>query len=421
MDTRVEDIKHVPLLILGGGISGMGAAFNAYKRQCEFLLIEAKSGLGGCLQSIDVNGHTLDIGANSCVISEDFEAFLYHLGLKDEILKATALSKKRYLFNNNKIVPVSGINDILGASWLSIGAKLRFASEPLHKKGPAKDESVASFLLRRIGKSATEKLAEPVIGGIYAGDIHYLSAAAVLEKLKKGEQENGSLLRTLMKDPPKPRKIINLKGGFATIGVAFKEKFESQIKLNTLIQDIENIDSGYLIKTNNGNYSCNKLISTLPAYVFARLIKGNIQTHLKKLKYERLSVSHFAETSSKQYPDGFGILVPSYCNMKVKGVLFTSSIFKGRAPKGLRNITVFHKGVNWESIEEELNTIIGNNPRQLLHNYHWEKAIPQPHVGFPQWKNELLENLPKDLLLAGNYLGKVGVADAFSSGYNLKI
>ena len=87
-----------------------------------------------------------------------------------------------------------------------------------------------------------------------------------------------------MKDPPRPRKIINLKGGFATIGVAFKEKFESQIKLNTLIQDIENLDSGYLIKTNNGNYSCDKLISTLPAYVFARLIKGDIPNPLKKIK-----------------------------------------------------------------------------------------------------------------------------------------
>ena len=117
------------------------------------LLIEAKSGLGGCLQSIDINGHTLDIGANSCVISEDFEAFLYHLGLKDEILKPTAQSKKRYLFNNNKIVPVRGIKDILGASWLSIGAKLRFASEPLHKKAQQKMNLLLHFYHDALGRS----------------------------------------------------------------------------------------------------------------------------------------------------------------------------------------------------------------------------------------------------------------------------
>jgi oxygen-dependent protoporphyrinogen oxidase len=415
----VESITHVPLLILGGGIAGMGAAFKAHEQGREFLLLEAAPQLGGCLRSIQKGQHTLDIGANSCAVSEDFEHFLNQLGLEKKILKATALSKKRYLFHDEKVVSVGGLKDIFGASWLSFKGKWRFASEPLRKKGTIQDESVASFLTRRIGAEATEKLVDPVLGGIYAGNIHYLSAATVLEKFKKGEQENGSMLRTLFKDPPKPRKIISLEGGFETIGSAFALNFRNKIQLNTQVQRIEKTEKGFLIGTSSGIFSCDQLVSTLPSYVLSNLFEGPLQRHLKQLKYEGLSVSHFAEKRLENAPDGFGVLVPSSSQMNVKGVLFTSSVFQGRAPKGTRNMTVFHKAEGSRPIKEELDQILGDQPRELLHSFTWEQAIPQPHVGYMQWRKELYELLPEGLLLAGNYLGKVGVADAFASGYDL--
>ncbi|MGB1184211.1 MAG: protoporphyrinogen oxidase, partial [Schleiferiaceae bacterium] len=249
MDQRVEGVTHVPLLILGGGISGMGAAFKAHTLEQKFLLLEAGPELGGCLRSVQLGGHTLDIGANSCAVSEDFEHFLGQLGLEESVLKATALSKKRYLFHDGKVVSVGGLKDIFGASWLSLKGKVKFAAEPFRKKGKPEDESVASFLSRRIGQEATEKLVDPVLGGIYAGNIHYLSAATVLEKFKKGEQENGSMLRTLFKNPPKPRKIISLEGGFAAICRAFALKFFDKIQVNTRVQNIEKTETGFLITT----------------------------------------------------------------------------------------------------------------------------------------------------------------------------
>ena len=73
-----------------------------------------------------------------------------------------------------------------------------------------------------------------------------------------------------------------------------------------------------------------------------------------------------------------------------------------------------------ESIQNELDSILGDHSRELLHTYYW-KAIPQSHVGFGPWKKELLEKLPNGMYLAGTGLGKVGVADVFSSGYGLKL
>tara|TARA_B100000767_G_scaffold181085_1_gene168990 strand:+ start:9299 stop:10552 length:1254 start_codon:yes stop_codon:yes gene_type:complete len=417
----MEGVRHVPILILGGGISGMGAAQKASEQDREFLLLEAASTLGGTLRSLEIHGHTVDIGANSCASSEDFEQFLSHIGLEDKILKANALSKKRYLFHDKKVVSVGGLRDILGASWLSLKGKLRIGIEPFQKRGNVEDESVASFLSRRIGWEATEKLVEPVLGGIYGGDIHNLSAATILKKFKVGEQQNGSILRTLFKDPPMPRKIISVEGGFAKIGEAFTQKHTDQVLLETKVQKIEKISSGFLVQTNRGNFDCEELIITLPVYVLAELLDGELKNLLGQLKYEELSVSHFAEELRQGAFDGFGILVPSSLNMKVKGVLFTSSIFKGRAPAGMRNMTVFHKASRMKSIQKELNTILGNHPRQLLHTYHWKQAIPQSHIGFGEWKKELFAQLPDGMSLAGNYLGKVGVADVFSSGYNLKI
>ena len=419
MDLRVEGVKHLPLLILGGGISGMGAAFKAQQQGKKFLLLEARPQLGGCLRSFEKDGHTLDIGANSCAISEDFEHFLAAIGLEKHVLKATSLSKKRYLFHYGKVVSVGGLKDIFGASWLSFKGKVRFATEPFRKKGTPEDESVASFLSRRIGPEATEKLVDPVLGGIYAGNIHYLSAATVLEKFKKGEQENGSMLRTVFKDPPKPRNLISIQGGFGAIATAFEKKFSSQVQCSTEILKVVKTSEGFEVATNNGNFSCSQLISTLPAHVLSNLLDGPMQKHLQQLKYEPLTVSHFSEQRRAEAPDGFGILVPSSSNMKVKGVLFTSSVFEGRAPEGTRNMTVFHKASNEQTIQEELAEILGTGHREFLHSYTWGKAIPQPHVGFEQWRNVLLEMLPEGMQLAGNYLGKVGVADAFGSGYAL--
>ena len=95
-------------------------------------------------------------------------------------------------------------------------AKLRFACEPFQKKGTTLDESIASFLSRRIGRKTTEKLVDPVLGGIYAGDINYLSANTVLENLKRRARKR-FVVQNFIKSPPKVRKIINLKG-FAISG-----------------------------------------------------------------------------------------------------------------------------------------------------------------------------------------------------------
>lgn len=407
------------MLILGGGISGMGAGFKAHGQGQDFLLLEAAPKLGGCLRSVHKGGHTLDIGANSCAISDDFEYFLGQLGLEHKILKATALSKKRYLFQDGKVVSVGGLKDIFGASWLSPKGKWRFATEPFRTKGNPGDESVASFLSRRIGAEATKKLVDPVLGGIYAGNIDYLSAATVLEKFKKGEQENGSMLRTLFKDPPKPRKIISVEGGFSSIGAAFASKFSDKIQVNAQVERIEKTETGFLIETNNGKFSCEQLVSTLPAHALANLFEGALQTHLLQLKYEALTVSHFSEKRNDNAPDGFGILVPSSSKMRVKGVLFTSSVFEGRAPEGTRNMTVFHKTSDEQDIQEELVKILGDGHRALLHSFTWKQAIPQPHIGFALWREELMTLLPEGMQLAGNFLGKVGVADAFASGYDL--
>ena len=418
----MEEVIRVPLLIAGAGISGMGAAFKARQQGQDFVILEGANSAGGMFRSKTVDGHTLDLGPNSCASSPAYEEFISYLGLGDQLMLATAAGKKRYLYQQNRVVPVGGLKDILGASWISLRGKFRFLSEPFRKRGNATDESVFEFLRRRIGAEATEKLADPVLGGIYAGNIHYLSAQAVLGAMKTGEQQHGSLLRTLMKNPPKPRKITSISGGFQTVAQAFEEKFSKELQLGVRILNIATTDEGMRVETTGGTYLCDKLVCTLPAHALAQIISDErLQALLGELSYAELDVSHFEEVRREEHVDGFGVLVPSKAAKHIKGVLFTSSVFEGRAPEGKRNMTVFHSGGDEQALKAELDEMLGGHERRVLSRVHWACAIPQPHVGFEAWKEALLGALPEGMELAGNYLGKVGVADVFSSGYDLNL
>lgn len=411
------------LIILGAGIAGMGAAWKAREQGLNFQIVEAGPSAGGVLQSQQNQGHTLDFGANSCATNDTYLKFLEFLGLSDELMIATAASKKRYLWQSTGIASVGGLKDILLAPWLSRGGKWRLFTEPFRKKGPSSEESVAAFLTRRIGAEATAKLVDPIMGGIYAGDISKLSALTVMEKFKAGEQRYGSLLRTMFKNPPKPRKISNLRGGMGAIGKAFERNFEGELKLGTSVVSVQRIDGLWQVETSAGEHiAAKKVVSAMPSYVLASVLKeASCSAHLGELEYAPLRVD-YVEVSKGDLPvEGFGILVPSVLGKHLKGMLMGSVAFDGRAPEGKHTLTVFSNATSEQVVLEELEELLGTAEVKVLATKNWSKAIPQYQLGYPSWKQELMDRLPEGLLLCGNYLGKVGVADVLNSGYDLNL
>lgn len=427
-------IKNSQHLILGGGISGMGAAFKLHRAGVSFDVLEAGYRCGGVLNSITKEGFTLDMGANSAVLDSEMREFINFLGLADKIIEAGHSSKKRYLWQKTGIEEVRpSLLHLMLTSWLTWGAKLRLLSEPFRAKGPASDESVMDFVSRRLGEEIADKMVDPVFRGIYAGDIAQISAKVTMDKLKKGEQHFGSLFRTLLKSPPSPRKISSLEGGFSELSKSFEEKFGDSISRNTMVSDISYRDGVWHVEVKkNGEtmvFTSERLISTIPLWKMKN-ITGNIKTELpaaiERIKYASIGVLHLSFKASvvRNMYDGFGILVPSGMKKKILGVMFNSRIFVDKAPQGQELITVFHreKGKEkevFERIAQDLYSIFPDIEDRctILGNKFWSEGIPQFPVGIGPTLEDLKQaNRKKGLAFAGNYLGKVGVADAFQSG-----
>ena len=426
MNTDSKDLYDI--VVLGAGIAGMGAAWKARELGLKFAVFEANDRAGGVLQSQIIGDHLLDYGANSCAASPTYLAFVDHLGLSDRFVQATAASKNRFLWQATGIRAVGGLKDILFADWLSVKGKRQLFTEPFTSRGSGEDESVSAFLSRRIGLEATEKLVDPVMGGIYAGNINRLSASVVLEKMKQGEQRYGSLLKTMFKDPPKPRKISNFKGGMSELGAAFEKEYADELKLNTPVQRLmkkERHDDGPIWEIHFGQGEtvlAKQIVSALPSYALAEVVQDQkVRELLKALPYAPLRVDYFQVDEAQLPVAGFGILVPASMGKVIRGVLMGSVAFEGRAPKGVHTLTVFSNATRLEEVQQELEELLGTREMECLATKNWSQAIPQFELGYLQWKKQLEEALPEGMKLAGNYLGKVGVADVLSSGYDLNL
>lgn len=424
-------------LVLGAGIAGMGASWQLKKQGEEFLILEASGQCGGVLQSKNINGFELDMGANTAAQSLEYLEFLEYLGVKDRLLFPEAVAGKRLLWLNDQLTEVSNsIPGILGMRGLSTKAKLRLFLEPFVKPGTTEDESIRSFLSRRLGSEITDKIADAVMTGIYAGDIKLLSAKAIMGKLKEGEQEYGSLFGYLRKNKPASggkRIISSLSGGFSTVATAFEQKFSDLLKLGRRVNKISVKNGYWLVDVNIGEtkeaYRCKNLLCTIPAYSAAKILKEvapDTALHLASIRYNPMGMLHIGirKEHTTALPNAFGFLVPSGEKKAFLGALFNSKVFTGKAPETHHLLTVFHQNPNltaeeaYSLISKDFSRAFGiTAPPDFLHQHYWEKAIPQFEIGFMDNLAAVRDvNKLGNIRLAGNYMGKVSVSDTLNSG-----
>ena len=139
-------MEAVDVLILGAGIAGMGAAWKAREEGLTFAVVEAADRAGGVLETVHLDGHTLDLGANSAAASPLLDAFLDHLGLAEQKREARPVGKNRFLWQDTGVEAVKPSPfALLGAKWLTGRGKRALFFEPLRRRGPANDESVYDF------------------------------------------------------------------------------------------------------------------------------------------------------------------------------------------------------------------------------------------------------------------------------------
>jgi len=444
------------ICVIGGGISGLAAAFLLKKKGFDVTLFEKSERVGGNIQTVKIDDYTIEYAPNSLLKSPHLVDLIKTLGLKGEVSAANPANKKRYVLQNGKLraLPMS-IAKMAANDFFSWRAKLRLLKEPLVKSKSPQNESVAEFFERRLGREIVGKAADPFIAGIYAGNPEELSVKAAFPRLYELEREYGSLfigsLRSKLEEADKdfPRTFSFIKG-VQTLADRLAENLNESVKVNTEVTRIEKTSDGrisVITQDSSENQIGNKaltftqtfdaLIISTPAESAARLIENTdakLSEQLKNIYYPPVAMVFlgFKKENIGRRLDGFGFLVPSSERRKILGTIWNSSVFENRAPAGYdllttfvggsRNAKLFEKSDEelFETVYEELKSILDLRAKpDFTRIKRWRKAIPQYNLGYERIENGIqeFENKSQGIFFCSNFYKGISVGDCVKNAY----
>jgi len=442
--------------IIGGGITGLTAAYRLKQLGANVTLYEASPKVGGPVQSIRRDDYLAEFGPNTLLeTSPQITSLISDLGLDSHKLYASGLAKNRFIVRGKTPVALpTSPPAFLSSSLFSFGAKLRLLREPfIGKASSDKEESVAEFVKRRLGREFLDYAIDPFVSGVYAGDAEKLSVIHAFPKLYALEQKYGSLIKGQIKgkrerskrgEVAKDRaKMFSFDEGLQTITSKLFHKLEAEIKLNSPVNRIELTSGGWNIYYNDNGTEYIKthqqIILTAPAYKLADLqhnIEGADLSQLKEISYPPVtSLALGFKRSDVAHPlDGFGMLIPKKENYHILGTLFSSTLFPGRAPKDHVLLSTYIGGARQPELgaatENEQIEIVLKDLRELLgvkgeptfiHRTYFAKAIPQYNLGYGKYKNVMdsFEAKAPGLHIAGNFRNGISLSDCITNGVKL--
>ncbi|UCF87254.1 MAG: protoporphyrinogen oxidase [Nitrospiraceae bacterium] len=441
------------ITIVGGGVSGLtvGYLLAIGDKKPGVSVLEADSRPGGKIWSDRADGFLCEKGANGFLDNKPKT-----LGLCDSLgitpLRANENAKKRYVYFNETLnsLPESPPS-FLKSKLISWPGKLRMAYEVIAPKGP-EDETVADFILRRLGSEALEKLIDPMVSGVFAGDPYKMSIKSCFPRIKELEQEYGSLIRALIKIKKErkrekkggvsvapPGRLTSFHDGAQALIEALVEKLGDRVKTETPVKGIEKSEGLYKLHTAEGIVESDKVVFACPAYTSASILKdfdGEISDTLADIPYPSLSVVCFGYRKEKvgHALDGFGFLIPHREGRRILGTLWDSSIFPNRAPEGHVLLRTMIGGAQspelgmldddtlMRYVLEDLKPIVSlKGDPDMVRIYRWERAIPQYGIDHQKKLAFIEERLQKypGLYITGNAYRGVGINDCVENSYRI--
>lgn len=428
-------MKKKRILILGAGISGLAAAFTLAKKTDEYdcVLLEQKLFAGGYIETEELDGFTLEKGPRVFKTSRnrEFLQLIEEVGFSSEIISSSKASKGRYLWLNGSLQKLpSSLFSLITASL----ARPLLISLLKEWRIPAvmDDETIWDFACRRFGKSVAERFFDPLVLGIYAGDIKKLSIEACFPILKELERKKGSitlgLLASLFKNKKKPlslnapaSSLFSFRRGTSSFIKQLVSKIPFPIHYGQEILSLEKKGDLFQVKCSHGVFEGDEVIIALPACVAGALLKPQNEElfmRLSNIPYQAITSVNVAFDAEVLPISAFGYLIPKIEKEEVLGVLFNSKIFPGQHSFPHTTMTLMIEGT--DRSDEELLSIV-----DLVLKVHlkiksipkvisWKKmpkAIPQYHLGHLENVEAIESLVPEGVRLVGNYLKGVSVND----------
>ena len=442
----------LPIAVIGGGITGLTAAWHLQRAGRTVVVFEAAPIAGGAIGSTRHDGWLQESGPNSLLEgSPEVASFIDAVGLGPRRLYAADSAKNRYVVRDGRLVPMPGSPlSFVTTRLFSFQAKLGLLGEPFRPRSePDSRESVAEFVERRLGREFLDYAVNPFVGGVYAGDPRQLSVRYGFPKLHALEQEHGSLLRGAFKrrnasGGPKGR-IFSFPEGLAELPLALAKSLGRGLRLDTRVRlvrrdgDRWSVDSETQGDTVTEHFSA--VVCALPADALAAIRFEGVPgaealASLREIPHPAVvSVFTGFRRADVAHPlDGFGLLMPEVERRKILGTLFSSTLFPGRAPDGQVALTTFVGGVRspeWAQLDDdglrklvrtELGELLGVKADPTYFSVRrWPRAIPQYTLGYERFKTifAAVEAAAPGLFIGGNARDVISLANCIESGRRL--
>lgn len=436
-------------IVIGGGITGLCAAWALSRTGKRVTLIEADSVTGGVMRTITENGWQVEAGPNTLLVKPALYHLMQELDLIQHAQLADRRSAKRYVVVDGRMqaLPTSPLSALTNP--LIHKALPGILREPWAPPPTAPDEDVASFVTRRLGAPVLRNFIDPFVSGIHGGDPARLSVHAAFPRLAALEDEHGSILRGAFAkmrnrpvETPIPKEwrrvIVSFRDGLSALPARLTERLRATARIvtGTPINAITHNNDMWHVSSGENHWSAPQLIMATPAHVSAQLLRkthGVLAETLEQIVYAPISsVSLGFEPDSVTHPmDGFGLLIPRPEKRRTLGALFSSTLFPGRTPADHRLLTAFIGGrLDPDAIDlndaelisavmHDLGDVLG-----LQRNPVWHKVIRWPR-GIPQYEIGHLDRIAKindhaarlnGLTLIGNWRGGISMVDCIANG-----
>ncbi|MBP1947308.1 protoporphyrinogen oxidase [Virgibacillus litoralis] len=448
------------IVIVGGGITGLTAAYYLQKEikennlPYEIKLVEASDRLGGKIKTVRQDGYTIERGPDSFLSRKQPAVKLAEeLGMTDQLVRNG--TGQSYILVNNKLhkmpkgafmgIPVR-VRPFLFSGIFSPKGKLRAGMDfviPKSKKGS--DQSLGGFFRRRFGNELVENLIEPLLSGIYAGNIDDMSLMATFPNFYQLEQKHRSLIKGLQKTTPKKKKSIGKKpgmffsfiNGFESLIHTLEKTLEDVVvSLNTAVDHVEKKDQGYHLLLSSGEvYKADAIVMATPHYTLPKMFSQydmfNEFHDIPATSVANVALA-FDQSAIKKDIDGTGFVVSRNSDFRITACTWTHKKWPQSTPEGKALLRCYVGRPTDQSVvdlsDEEIIEIVLNDLNKTMNITQkpefsvitrWQNAMPQYTVGHKERianvRDEASRELP-GLFLSGSSYEGIGVPDCIGQG-----
>lgn len=450
-------MTNTTVAIIGGGITGLSAAYTLEKLGTPWVLVDAAPALGGVIRTETRDGFLLEGGPDSILAQKpEGIALCRELGLGERLVPTNPDDRSVYILRGGKLHPLpegmmlaipTKIAPFLRSQLFSWPGKLRMGLDLVIPGGNGRaDESIASFLRRRFGQESVERLGEPLLAGIHAGDPERLSILATFPRFRDLEKKHGSLVRGMWAAPrPKPKPGQSAPSAFYSLRCGLRELVDALVvklpreRLLTKrpVRKVSRENGAFTLALDRGEaVAAERVIIAAPGPRIAPALAElapEVAAALGAIPFASSAtvLLGFRREDVLHPLAGYGLVVPQTEGLRTTALSFVSTKFPFRAPEGHVLLRAFLGGVRdpgvlsltdeqmVELVQREMGELLGLRGRPVMTRvFRWPEGTPQLEVGHLEKMAEVEKKMAAigGLYLAGAGIRSTGIPDSVAEG-----